>query len=364
MSKNVKAFLRGPVWKWLSKNTQLGDSAGSLKSDDFFVVPLAADDPNYKTLTAVLIKRFSTTKTLGSRVADEFVFRYLTDGEGVLILASRLDGLPLKVEGEAPFEFEPGDATFLQRMDFIVGEDLPSPTSVPARLLIDAISTKSALFEADLEPYLPQVVSWRLMPGTAFFADSFDVACARVLINLSGNNAPARKFSDSLSQLALVMPTQGHDWLFEQLFFALTSRKQEHLFLGLYQLLEFFFPLRGVSALKKAIGYQGSFLELRAYCSEALGWNINHHTGARAAAHLCSEAFANICFGRTLPADSASDVIEKHKVDAIGKISDLRHSLAHQSFATRNTDEEGLLVKTNALLSLLIEAFSAYKQHQ
>lgn len=364
MSKTVKTFLRGAVWEWLVRHTHLADKAGSLKSEHFFVVPVSPQDPDYGAITASLIRRFSTSKTLGTRVADEFVFRHLSDENGPLILASRLDGLPLKVQGGVPFEFAAGDATFLQRMEFITSENIPAPIPVPARLLVDAISNESPVFEADLEPYLPQVVSWRITPDAEFLEDSFDVSCVRILINLGGDNSPARRFSGPLSQLALVMPTEGHEWLFEQLFFALTSRKHEHLFLGLYKLLEFFFPLRGVSALKKAIGYNGSFLELRAYCSDALGWNINHHTGARAAAHLCTEAFANICLGRTLPSDSPSDILEKHKIDAIGKISELRHSLAHQSFATRRTDEDELNVKTGALLALLIEAFSAYKQHQ
>lgn len=363
MSRSVKTFLRGAVWTWLVKNAQLIESAAALDKERFFIVPLAPGDPGYGELTKTLIQRFSASKSVAIRFADEYVFRLLMEGDDLLVLASRIDGIPLRIGEAHPFELEKGDATFLQRMDFITAADLSAPAVIPARLLTDAVATNSAVFENDLEPYLPSVTSWRISKGSDFYGDSFEVICVRVLINIVGSDAPARRFSGLLVQLALAMPVKDHDWLFEQLYFALTSRKSEHLFLGLYQLLEFFFPLRGIAALKQALGFNGSFLQLREHCSNALGWNINHHTGARAAAQLCSEAFADICLGRALPANSPGDVIEKHKVDAIGKISELRHLLAHQSFAARKADEEGLNVKTEALLSLLIEAFTTYRRH-
>lgn len=361
MSKNVKKFLQGAVWEWLITNSQLSDHVASLDKKAFFVVPAAAGDPSSVELSRQLIERFSRSKILSTKAVDEYIFRLISDDDEYLLLVCRRDGFPIKIEDDLPFVYETGNAIFLQVMDFITNENVPAPETVPPRLVIDAVSTGDALFEADLKPYLPHVVSWRVPTSNPYHGDSFEVACVRLLLNLNGAGSPVRRFSNLLVQLALVIPERNHDWLFDQLYFTLNSRKPEYLFLGLYQLLEFFFPLKGVAALKSALDYKGSYLQLRAFCSEALGWNINHHTGARAAVHLSSEAFADICLGRALPGGAAADAIEKHKMDAIVKISELRHTLAHQSFAARKVGDD-LDVKTEALLSLLIEAFDTYKR--
>lgn len=362
MSKNVKTLFRGSVWDWLIENAQLEDTAASLDKTKFWIIPATSGDPELGELEKALVARFSATKVLSSKEIDQYHFRLVSEGEDRSLLICRTDGLPIQVKENLPFAFDTSSATFLQRMDFITTCKVPSPSVVPARLVIDAASSGTPLFEGDLEPYLPSVISWKISPSSSFYADDFGVTCIRVLINLSNTASPAHAFSNLIVQLALSIPAKDHDWLLDQLYFALTSRKLEYFFLGLYQLLEFFFPLKGITALKDKIGYKGTFLELRASCNEALGWNINHHTGARAAAQLASEAFANICLGRSLPTDASSEAVEKHKVDAIGKISDLRHLIAHQSFAARQTDEEGLSVKTEALLALLLEAFASYKR--
>jgi hypothetical protein len=366
VSTNVKELFSGPVWEWLINNTKFQTSNPIMDKSAFWIIPSALTDPELKNLEKRLLRRFSATKILFYKEIDEYHFRLIQEGDGKnasrFLLICRVDGSSINLEEDLPFEFEIGDATFLQQIDFITNCNIPAKTSIPERILMDAVNSKESIFEADLKNYLPQIISWKVPSSSPYYGEDFAVVCVRALININKATSHLYKFSALIIELALSIPSKEHDWLYDQLYLALMSRKKEYFFLGLYQLLEFFFPIKSVSALKKRINYTGTFLELRAFCSESLGWNINHHSGARAALLLTSENFANVCLGNVLPSDASRELIEKHKLDAIGKISELRHLLAHQNFAARKMDEERLNEKTQALLALLTEAFDCYKR--
>ena len=350
------------MWDWVSVNAQLNKLLEPIEKKNFWIVPSALGGHEALSTEKALLERFINTKVISQKEIDQYCFRLIAEGGDRYLLIAKVDGESINFIENDLFDFEEGNSTFLQQIDFIANFKIPSPAGIPSRLVVDALSKKESIFEADLKTYFPQVISWKISPSNPHFEDDFAVICVRAIINLTDLKSPIRDFSGLIVQLALVIPRENHDWLFDQLYFSIANKRLEYFFLGLYRMLEFFFPLKGVVALKSRIGYAGTFLELRAFCSETLGWNINHHTGARAAALLVSEAFANVCYGRTVQ-NSTSDAIEKYKLDAIGKISELRHMLAHQNFAEMKPDQTELMTKTEALLTLLTEAFVTYKRH-
>lgn len=362
MSTNITKFMHGPVWDWVSVNAQLDELVEPIEKKNFWIVPSALGGDEARATEKALLERFLNTKVVFQKEIDQYCFRLIVDGGSRYLLIAKVDGESINFIEDDLFEFEVEHPTFLQQIDFIANFKIPSPVGIPGRLVVDALSKRESIFEEDLKVYFPQIVSWKISSSNPHFEDDFAVICVRAIVILTDLKSPIRGFAGLIVQLALVIPREHHDWLFDQLYFSIANRRLEYFFLGLYRMLEFFFPLKGVAALKSKIGYGGTFLELRAFCSETLGWNINHHTGARAAAFLVSEAFANICFGRTLQ-NSTPDAIDKHKLDAIAKISELRHMLAHQNFSDIKPDQKDLMTKTEALLTLLTEAFAAYKRH-
>lgn len=361
MSKNIKQLMSQQFFPWILSNSDIDVRNVSLNAEDLWIIPRTPGESTKeeKEQEKELIRRFSKTKTISTKTIDQYHFRVVSVYEDIFIFICKTDGTQLKTEDTLSFDFAKAEATFLQRMDFISSLEVPSASTIPSRILTEAIRNREAIFEKDLEAYLPDIIFWKT-PYLLHQSDQVDVLILQALLNLQKSISPAYEYAEKLTELSLSIPTKEHEWLFDQLNFAITSRKNEYLFLGLYQLLEFFFPFKGISALKERIGYNGSFLQLRAFCSESLGWNVNHSTGAKAAAHLASEKFASICLEQSIPTDTSPEKIEKYKMDAVAKISDLRHLIAHQNFSAKPSNEEDLRLKINALITLLIDAFDSY----
>ena len=360
MSKNIVSFFRARLFPWIAENASDRDALSGIDTKHFWIVPIAKTDPAYAEIEKELLAKFLGTKTLSDTVADQYRLRLIDDCGIRSLLMCHADGLPINIDQNIPFVFESFEPTFLQRLEFIIDAKIPACVPIPSRIVTDAVNNKDAIFEADLEPYLPNVVGWAIAPSSEFSGDSANVIYTRALINASDFRSASRNFANLLAELALSLPTDSHQWLFDQLYFAITSRKSEYLYLGLYQLLEFFFPLKGIASLKSALDFGGSLLELRAMCSDKLGWNVNHQFGARAATYYGTVAFAQICLNRSLPAEAGQEKIDTFKADAIGKIAELRHRIAHQSFAAAPVLDEELRTKTEALIILLVEAFNSY----
>ncbi|WP_155808161.1 hypothetical protein [Bordetella petrii] len=360
MSKNIRNFIRGDIFDWLVQNSvDPGQFAGG-RREDFWIRPFATKEVKPTEEEKQLIARFNSTKVTSQQEVDLWCFRIVNEsGARQVMIANRRGSFETNQESFL-FPFEIGKSTFLQRLDFVIGMKIPAVRPIPTRVLLSALTSKEPIFEADLEDYLPKVETWSLSADDSTRVEGDRVLVSKVLVNLEIDNALVRQNGLEFAELAVTLPEKDHDWLFEQLYFAISCRRPEHLYLALYRIFEFFFPMKGLLSLKAQLEFTGSMLQLREYCRTSLNWNVNHQYGARAAADYCGAAFAKLCLDRELAVDADEDTVRKLKIDAIEKITELRHRLSHQTFNKEVVTSDDLGKKIRAILSLLIELFGQY----
>lgn len=354
MSVNVRDLIKGPIYEWVCINADPSFTPPKNANLNFWVTPLDQQDPEYSTVVDCLIQEFTSTTTLVTGRIEEIVFRILQRGDQKFLLIGSQDG-SLRSPATPPADWVTWLPGFLQTIHFVTSEKLPALTAIPSRLLSESFSKGEALFEDDLRPHIPTVIAWEI-PESRREDGRIALLCSAILtIEPTPTNS---MFREEFFELALSLPVDAdHSWLGDQFFFALRCRRIEHAYLALYRMLEFFFPLRGILSLREQLGFDGGFIELRKHCAEALGWNMNHQAGVRAAAQYTSTQFAASLLGRD---QKDGEDTNRFKVEALEKMALLRHQLAHQSFSSIELQMPDLERFTKCLLLALVEAFRAY----
>ncbi|QCI13040.1 hypothetical protein E6B08_17420 [Pseudomonas putida] len=190
----------------------------------------------------------------------------------------------------------------------------------------------------------------------------------KVMLYIEQDKPFVRFLKDDIIELARALPQNHHDWLFSQLYSVVRSRKIENVFLGLYKILEFFFPLQNVLELKEKISFKESNLNLIRHCIDTLQWHIGHYKGAQSSVNFASPRFAEIGLDRTFthkPSEAGNDnpradAEKKFKIKAMDYLSNIRHDLTHQNFSYKAYETDEMLRCCQALVSYLTEAFSQY----
>ncbi|EON13778.1 hypothetical protein [Pandoraea sp. SD6-2] len=361
MSKNIKKFIQNDIFDWLVQNSSDPAQVAGLNRNDFWVQPFAKTDSKQTEEEKQLIARFESTKVTSRQEVDLWRFRIVDESGARQVTIANIRGFFETNEAEFLFPFEIGKLTFLQRLDFIIEMGISAVRPIPNRILLSATTSKEPILEADLENYLPKVEAWSIGKDDASRIEGDRILISKALVNLEIDNALVRQNGLEFAELAVTMPEKDHDWLFDQVYFAISCRRPEHLYLALYRIFEFFFPMKGLMSLKAQLEFTGSMLQLREYCRASLNWNVNHQYGARAAADYGGTTFAKLCLDRELAPDADEDTVRKLKADAIEKITELRHRLAHQTFDKEVITPDDLGKKIRAILSLLIESFGQYR---
>ncbi|MFY3160165.1 hypothetical protein ACOTFR_12125 [Achromobacter xylosoxidans] len=360
MSRNVKKFIQHDLFDWLVSNSVDPGQLSQLDRNKFWIQPVAKETADISDKERELVEKFQSAKVVGTVDIDSWCLQIVDVADSRQVMIANRRGSFDDFGLGSFFSFASEDSNFLQRMQFIAGRNLVAARPIPNRIMIDAVQRKEPILEADLEIYLPKVATRITDAEEPSRSRHVGALFSKVLIELESDNYLIKTHGLEFAALALSLPEQDHDWLFDQLYYAICCRRPEHLYLALYRMLEFFFPIKGLSSLKSQLQYQGSVLQLREHCRSSLNWNVNHQYGARAAADYGGVNFAALCLGREISIDADADAVNKFKGDAIEKITDLRHRLAHQTFNGQVVTPADLESKTRAIIILLKDAFAQY----
>lgn len=228
---------------------------------------------------------------------------------------------------------------------------------------LNLILTGEYVFEEELTQFLPKLLTLSL--EKEYTNEKPELKIIRVLLHVELLDKKHEAIHDKILELALSLPEKYHDWLYFELIRAIRAKKQDSMFLCLYKMLEFFFPLKNVFNFSERINFAGSPIQLLEHCRNELNWNVNHNYGLRAAKEYASHNFCSYLGIDTsgldiLPVDERTKKIDQLKSDGLEKLALLRHSLTHQNFKDSDIKEEDISKSITAIIIFLTESFKEY----
>ncbi|NBB09518.1 hypothetical protein [Pseudomonas sp. SLFW] len=318
--------------------------------EDFWVIPVNEDHPEFENLVAVGIETIRRTRVIAYRETEEYLTVIFADADGKKVIVFKRDLALFGWDILGSNELTVGRAHFLQ-VAYMVGR-----FKIPASSLISrGLVASSPIFEDDIVGHFPSYLTFKL-EGDAIDEEEW-MTFVKVGLLIELKHAFVSDFQEKIVLVAAEIPSDGHDWIFEQLMAAFQSGRLASLYLELYKIFEFFFPLDNIYKLADRLGYLPSELELLEHCRGALSWNVNHQKGARSAILYASVAFAECCLNESYdPVEDES----LFKSRAIEKMTTARHALTHQDFKAVSIPSSTLEVYVDALLIFLKEAFRDY----
>ncbi|ELY2616897.1 hypothetical protein SMB77_001596 [Cronobacter sakazakii] len=352
MTNNPVNFMKKNFTNWFNAKTN------GVKVDSVFVIPCEKEHPDYQVLVADGARIFKECEWGHFLKRDNFCIQQVTSEGKEFFLYWHKDLEPKKIQHEFDVGLTQDDCHFLLKLGFYTTCDL-EPISA-----LEGLVTSGTIFESDLISCLPHVLIVSL--DKKHVNENFYIKVMRVLLYVELLDRRHDYLYENIIELALSLPEKDHVWLYYEVMRAVRSKNQESVFLSLYKLLEFFFPLNNVFALSGSIHFEGSLLKLLDHCKQDLNWNVNHNYGLRATKDYASHRFAHYLGYVTSDIDIITDVVEKNKkidnikTDALDKISKLRHKLTHQNFCETDISSNELEDYTTALTIFLTESFKEY----
>ncbi|UPK88658.1 hypothetical protein [Pseudomonas sp. A2] len=325
----------------------------------FWLQPCDAEDPNYAQLSEEGLNAFTNSSLENYLDIDGVKIGTLNyNGTGTITAYSN-DRLTYNLAPE-DFGLENADLHFIQLAKFAATARVQFNSPIPLRVANEKI------FDEDLLGYFPPILTFTVSADEV--GEHPLASYVRVMLFIEQDKAFVRDLKDGIISLAKIIPKEQHDWLFNQLYSVIRSRKVENVFLGLYKILEFFFPLQNVLELKEKISFQESNLNLIRHCIETLQWHIGHYKGAQSSVNFASHRFAEIGLDRAFTHKKSEDgddnprkeAERKFKIKAMDYLSNIRHDLTHQNFSYKSYDSDEMIRCCQALISYLTEAFSQY----
>lgn len=228
---------------------------------------------------------------------------------------------------------------------------------------LNLILTGEYVFEEELTQFLPKLLTLSL--ERQYTNEKPELKIIRVLLHVELLDKKHEAIYDKILELALSLPEEYHDWLYFELIRAIRAKKQDSMFLCLYKMLEFFFPLKNVFNFSERINFAGSPIQLLEHCRNELNWNVNHNYGLRAAKEYASHNFCSY-LGidtsglDTLTVEARTKKTDQLKSDGLEKLALLRHSLTHQNFKDSDIKEEEISNSITAIIIFLTESFKEY----
>lgn len=342
------------IYNWILLNVGADEVAEFPEKKDFWVIPTDKKDPNYQNIVDALTKRFTETTITSCKHIDELGIVIIKESEKVIVCGVYKDGhtvinvSSLPVEGAHVFEI-----TFLQKIAIL------SKLGVKAAKLIDReIWINSPIFETDLIDFLPQIVCFEM--DNALVDDSEASLILKFVLCLELSAKNVKIFQAQLIEVVLSIPVIDHEWLINQLLYAVLSGRNSNFYVELYKLVEFFFPLFSISKLKKNIGFAGTHLDLLKKCMSDLHWHVNHQRGSLLSLNYASVDFAEAILEKNVSSETSMDDIRKFKEQAMEKITNIRHSLIHQSYEQNEPADVDIYRATHSILIFLASAFKKY----
>ena len=363
MASLIAKFMRGDIYRWVQ--AQVSPLATSIfpKKNDFWITPIAKDELGYAEIVSKLVSTFERTEIRAKFEIDGVGIILLvikesdSDAIEILLCSISLDGSKrLALAKALSFGTSYTNLTFLQKMKVVTEFGAVGRGKISSHVWQDG-----TIFEADLEPHLPDIqcvklnLDMRNEPPEALFV--------RLLLALDITSEYIQIYEEELIEVMLAIPKSDHAWLIEQLMHAILSGRDTNFFSELYKIVEFFFPLHKITKLKDSLGYGGTSLELLSLCQSDLGWHVNHQLGSRLALNYANVAFAEILLDKKYDGKDP-EAERKFKEGAMEKITILRHTIVHQNFKHAPIASVDLHRATRALLEFLQSSFQTYSLEQ
>lgn len=348
MAINIRDLIKEDLWDWLTRSadSDFGESAG-----DFWVNPVPPSDAGYKDACdreLAFIKRVSKIDAYGGPHIRGL--RFVADNLHYVCIQD-IDGLD-RLSVDQPDYYTELPVDFLLSVLVCTKLSLPSTRPIPVRLLTD--SRKDGALAGDLLDYLPRLRLFRL--SREHEEGSLIAILSSIYCETFRSGAGAWVGEEALS-LRLSIPERDHDWLLQEFIEVLAAKRLSSMYLNLYRLVEFFFPLQGVNSLKKGMGTNAAILDVLEKCRVNLGWYWQHGKSAKVAASMAPSGrflaplvAAGVCSGSVEAADGAE------------KLVNLRNELSHQGFKLINYEDAVLRAAITAAFIYCAEAFGKYRE--
>ncbi len=350
MTNNPVNFMTKQFTRWFNLNS------GCDEVERVIVVPCSPNDRDvFKELVRKGTFFFKNCKWgVAIHKDDYYVFQLEFDEKEFFLYWNK--GFEHKNIIEENIGLIEDDCHFLSKLVFYTEFNI-QPTG-PLNLLED----EGYVYEEELAQILPNLLTLSL--EREYTSEKLEIKVIRVLLYVELLDRKHEAIYEKIIELALSLPEKDHDWLYFELIRAIRSKKQDSMYLCLYKMLEFFFPLKNVFNFSSRISYTGSTLQLLDHCRNELNWNVNHNYGLRGAKDYASHAFcSHLGLDMSIPNEISS--VDKNKIDqfksnGLEKLSTLRHALTHQNFKDFDVDDEEISKCIIAIIIFLTEAFAEY----
>lgn len=353
MTKNPMNFMTNQFTRWFNLNSEGEDI------ERVIVVPCSSEDKDYGKLVAEGGEFFESCEWgTDFKKDDYYIFQLTSKGKEFFLYWNK--GLDLNDGVEEDIGLATDKCHFLASLVFYTKFNI-----TPSKNL-KLIESEGYVFEEELLQILPELLTLSL--SEEFENEKIEVKIIRVLLYVELLDKKLQDMHERILELALSLPEKDHDWLYYELMRAIRSKKKDSMFLCLYKMLEFFFPLNYVFNLSGRLAFSGSALQLLEHCRNELNWNINHNFGLRGTKDYASHAFCSylgvdVSHIDVMPEGEAKKrKIESCKSDGLEKLSKLRHALTHQNFKEYEIGEEEISKHISAITNFLIEAFAEYNR--
>lgn len=351
MTNNPLNFMENNFTKWFNYNSE-GETL-----DRVIVVPCDPKENEYYSLVSEGVNFFRNCEWGENIHKDDYYIIQFTSNE-TEYFTYWCKGF----EYSQPIEQDVGLTNekihFLANLVFYTTFNI-KPNGQIHQLVIDG-----NIFEEELIQTLPVLLT--LGVKKEHRNEKLEVKILRVLLYAELLDKKHTEIYEKIIELALSLPENNHDWLYYELIRAVRSKKNDSMFLCLYKMLEFFFPLKNIFNLSGQIDFSGSHLKLLEICRNELNWNVNHNYGLRGAKEYASHSFCSYLDMDMSSIESITDddtknkKIESFKSAGLEKLSELRHSLIHQNFRDFEFDEEKIPKYISSILVFLTESFNEY----
>lgn len=348
MSHSIKDLVRRDLYRWICANAEPGEGLPSDVPDAFWVNPVAPTEPLYKEIVAFESEQLRCTQVVLHRRTDAEKQRYFLlkiAGRFVCVLIGSKygsDGL----DERSVFARE--ELCFLQILLLLRTDPFSSSIPIPTRVAVEWLK---GCFSEDVSHYFPRIVAFAFSAAGA--PPEPQAFRPRLLVELVARSTHLADLTDELVELILYMPSEGHDWLYDELCEAILANSSASSFLLLYRMLEFFFPLFDIRSFEKEVKSQIGSLDLVRACIHGLGLRLGHSASVRKYASVTPARR----FRTKLPvAVVDGEPIEKWAERLVG----VRNRLAHQGFG-KSSHEDEASDSIPRIIGLLTDAFEWYR---
>ena len=352
MTKNPMNFMENQFTRWFNSHS------GRDTVERVMVVPCSPDDGDiYHELVDEGINFFRNCEWGGKLHKDDYYITQLkSDGKEFFIYWSK--GFEYKNHTNEDIGLIEDKCHFLSNLVFY------TQFNIQPNAQLSLLEENGYIFEEELIKTLPDLLT--LSIDEEYGSEKLEVKIIRVLLYVELLDKKHEAIYENIIELALSLPEEDHDWLYFELIRAIRSKKQDSMFLCLYKMLEFFFPLKNVFNLSNRIAFSGSPLQLLEHCRNELNWNVNHNYGLRGAKDYASHAFCShlgldVSIIDEMPESSnKKNKIDQLKSDGLEKLSTLRHTLTHQNFRDFEVNEDEVSKHIFSIIVFLTESFREY----